>query len=104
MAWNETGKFKFPAFSELPNELPVAVWQHAPRVRIGMLHVCVIFHDFCMLAIVQDRREDKLVILLARTSMRAGSKPIFPLPSNILTFTTRAGFFGSPGSPAEKLP
>jgi hypothetical protein len=65
VAWNEAGKFEFPAFSEFPNELPVAVWQHAPRVRIGMLHVCVIFHDFCMLAIVQDRREDKLVILLA---------------------------------------
>jgi hypothetical protein len=81
-----------------------------------MLHVWILFHHLRVLAIFSDRSEDEFVILLAivlqdeadlfpLADLNArGFVPIFPLPSNILILTTRAGFCGSPGRPAEKCP
>src|SRR5262245_16354547 len=94
---NKTGEFEFAALGELPNELAVSVRQKALPARVVVLHFRIFFHDLRMLAIFGNRREDEFVILLAitcsplRTSIRAGSKHILPLPSNVLSLLMRVG-------------
>jgi hypothetical protein len=81
-----------------------------------MLHLGIFFHDFGVFTILGHSREDEFVILLsvivqneadlfasAQFDTR-GLEAHFSPPSNMLILMTRAGFFGSPGSPAEKCP
>ena len=47
--------------------------------------------------------EDELDLLAALDLERCGpNSPSSPLPSFMVTWTVRTGFFGLPGSPAEK--
>jgi hypothetical protein len=62
---DEAGEFELAAPGKLPDKLVVSVWLQTFCIRIVVLHVRILLHDFRVLAILHDRREDEFVILLA---------------------------------------
>jgi hypothetical protein len=82
---DETCELEFAPPRKPPDEFTIAVGQNTFRVRIIVLHVRMLFHDFRMFAIFHGRPKHEFVILLAvvlqnetdlfprRTSIRAGS-------------------------------
>src|SRR2546430_2213334 len=62
---DKAGELKFAALSKPPNEFAVPVRHEPLRVRVVMLHVRMLLHDFGMLAIFGNGCEYEFVILLA---------------------------------------
>src|SRR2546422_11411634 len=61
---NEAGELECAALGEPPDELTVPLRHQTSRVRVVMLHLGMLFHDFRVLAIFGDCRQDKFMILL----------------------------------------